>query len=947
MDPITVVALAGNVLQFIQFVGGLLANTRKLHASATSAGCMSDHFQDICNTLVTFNAQLQEPLVSAENEAYKLSKYGKPLAECAAACKRECDDLLRIMNQLRAIATTKGPRYWNSFRAALAEVWKQNEIEDLRSRIADRQRQMTLLLCAASNESIHDLNQHVKDVGRGIWGLQTDSRLDSIIDEIRLLEKRVGEHDCNHPPTTGYVRSICDGLDKLSLRTRDFEKEAQILATLNYSDRPARHEKIPDAHITTFKWSLQETGEKDARHGRLRRWLKSDDPIFWVSGKPGSGKSKFMKWIADSNETKKCLAVWAGQHELLIIGHYFTIHGTPIQRSLEGLLRSLVFGILVRKPMLIPKLIPDRWKNPWKQSRWTQSELETLLKLLGAETESLSSKICYFIDGLDEFEGDHLDICQTLKQLSHNPFIKVCVSSRPWNVFEDALGEKPGSKLYMHELTRADIRNYTESRLKEHTRWNILQEASFVPSRSLIEEVVTKSSGVFLWVTLVVRLLREGLTNDDSLSDLQRRLSSFPVDLDAFFKHILQSVDPFYNEKMAATLSLALEAREPLCLEIYFFHDFECADENYAFREPTDRMIMDLMTRDKILDSVSRRINGRCKGLLERNGDRVEFLHRTVYDFLHTGKMSKFLKDQTKNTQNISLSILKAFLMWVKGSTFSCQTMGLRDTPASQIIGFVTRMRQGLRYARLAEIQGDSSATLTAALLDNMEFSITRMLSRGQIEMTDPSFARDIFRQLVLEAGVGSYVRSKLTADPEFLTGYYADRIHSPLYLVLSPSCRLTAENRYWILHELLKGGHDPQRISSDPRSIHKSDSPWSYLVVQCVSDYNPPLTSESDIDWRWADRLLTYTENDILLTLLEHGIDPTIRVPVPVPFIRYEGDDEIRMPIWLVFLLAVARVHSCKRPEAYEKAMIAMINQTGPLQRIDLYDGLNFWDVC
>ncbi|KAI3336494.1 hypothetical protein HD806DRAFT_7672 [Xylariaceae sp. AK1471] len=832
MDPVTAVALAGNILQFIQFVGGLLDNTRKLHASATSTSCMNNHFQDICGTLITFNMQLQRTSVSSTEQGDKLSKHAKPLAECAAACRRECEDLLRIMNQLQAIAT-KGPRYWNSFRAALAEVWKQNEIEDLRSRIADRQRQMTLLLCAASNESIRILEHR-------IWSLHIDSRLDSIIDDIRSLKDRVKEQDQNKPATTDYVSSICAGVSKLSLETRVFEKEVEILASLNYSDRTARYENIPEAHIATFKWSLRETKETEAKYGKLRRWLEADDALFWVSGKPGSGKSTFMKWITDRDETKTCLAAWAGKHELLMVSHYFTIYGTPMQRSLEGLLRSLVFGILVQKPMLIPKLLVNRWKRSREQPRWTQYELEGVLRLFGTETESLPSKICCFIDGLDEFEGDHLDICQTLKQLSQSPFIKVCVSRRPWNVFEDALGDKPDSKLYIHELTRGDILNYTKSRLQEHVRWNSLQEeAGYASSQSLINEVVAKSNGVFLWVTLVVHLLREGLSNDDGLFDLQRRLFSFPSDLKAFFKHIVRTVDPFYNERMSETLSLALEAQQPLRLEIYSLHDLEYLDENYVFKEPADLMATDPAALNKFFGSVSRRLNGRCKGLLERNGYRMQFLHRTVYDFLRTAEMSEFLRDQTRNGYSPSLSLLKAYLACTKRSAFVCGKLGKRVKPISQISSFVIRLREGLQYARLAETRGESSTALTAALLDNMEHSITRMLSRGQIEMTDPSFARDIFRQSVLEAGVGGYVSSKLTVDPEFFTCHYADRFQSPLYLVLSPSCKLTTEYQHWILNELLKGGHDPQQFSSDPQAIH-NDSPLAFFFAQCVSGYTP-----------------------------------------------------------------------------------------------------------
>ncbi|KAK1727990.1 uncharacterized protein BDZ83DRAFT_717376 [Colletotrichum acutatum] len=362
-----------------------------------------------------------------------------------------------------------------------------------------------------------------------------------------------------------------------------------------------------------------------------------------------------MKHIADNKDTKECLKAWAGTRKLLVC--------TPIQRSLEGLFRSLLFGVLAKKPALIPKIIPDGWGTSPTAPR--QSEFETFLRLLGVHLDELSCKIIFFIDGLDEFEGDHIDVCETLKELSRSPSMKICVSSRPWNVFEDALGEKSDSKLYMHELTYNDILDYIANRLQAHPRWKVLlEEVNFVSSMSLIEEVAYKSNGVFLWVTLVVRLLREGLTNDDSLSDLQRRLETFPEDLQVFFRHIIKSVDPFYNEKMAGTLSLAMQARGPLRTEIFSLHDFEYGNENYAFKDIADTKLMPTNPKvlEKIYRSVSRRINGRCKGLLGRNGNRMEFLHRTVYDFLRTGEMDDFLREHTKNSHCFSLSLVKAFV---------------------------------------------------------------------------------------------------------------------------------------------------------------------------------------------------------------------------------------------------------------------------------------------
>ncbi|KAI1359446.1 hypothetical protein F5Y08DRAFT_319691 [Xylaria arbuscula] len=931
MDPITAVALAGNVLQFVQFVVNLLDGARKLHASTTGTSSVNNHFQDICSTLISYNAQLQKPLVPSTGQSGKLSKHGEPLAACTAACARDCEDLLRIMNELRAIAS-RSSRYWSSFRAALAEIRKQKEIEDLRSRIADRHRQMTLLLCATANESILALDTRIKDIGRGIWKLKTDSRLDEILEEINKLKHRVKERNENEAASADYISGICAGFSNLSLETQIFEKEARILATLNYNDRTARHEKIPDAHFTTFNWSLRETAETGEKYGRLRRWLAADDTLFWVSGKLESGKSTFMKSVADSKRTRKCLKAWAGRHDLLIVSHYFTIYGTPIQRSLEGLLRSLAFGILSLKPKLIPKLLVNRWERTGDQPRWTQSELEIVLRLLGTETENLPTKICYFIDGLDEFEGDHLDICQTLKHLCQSHFIKMCVSSRPWNVFEDSLGDSPSSKLYMHELTRGDIRYYTESRLTEHPRWKVLQEeADYTPLRSLIDDVVAKSNGVFLWVTLVVRLLREGLTNDDSLFDLQNRLSSLPTDLEDFFRHIIRTVDPFYTKKMAGSLSLALEAREPLCLEIYSFHDREYDhNENYAFENPTDLMSTDLLTISKLFATVSRRINGRCKGLLERDGDRVEFLHRTVYDFLRTDEMSEFLTSQLETSHNPSLSILKAFIAWIKRSRFSCtkaEASDMADGPMGEINGFVVRLRQALQYARLAETQGGGSKVLTAALLGNMEHSITHMLSRGQIEMTNPSFARDIFRQLVLEAGVAGYIRNKLIANPRFFMCLYANQFRSPLYSILSLSWKLAAEDQCWILNQLLKNGHSPNRLPRpSPQSQRKSGTPWKYLLAQLLSGDEP----------YWIDTLLACVESKVPLTLLNHGADPTVVLRVRTEVF------ECGMSIFEILLYASARVYLCEKPDAYEETIAAMLKSPKLLRCI----GRNrFWN--
>lgn len=166
--------------------------------------------------------------------------------------------------------------------------------------------------------------------------------------------------------------------------------------------------------------------------------------------------------------------------------------------------------------------------------------------------------------------------------------MKLCVSSRPWNAFEDTFGRDLTSKLYVHELTENDITLYVSDRLQTHPRWGGLCIEAPDTSR-LVEDVTARAVDVFLWVFLVTELLRNGLTEYDILSDLKQRLESFPIDLEGVFKHILETVEPFHHSKMAATLRVALTADRPLNILLHSFLEQEFEDVDYALHLPLER----------------------------------------------------------------------------------------------------------------------------------------------------------------------------------------------------------------------------------------------------------------------------------------------------------------------------------------------------------------------
>lgn len=225
----------------------------------------------------------------------------------------------------------------------------------------------------------------------------------------------------------------------------------------------------------------------------------------------------------------------------------------------------------------------------------------------------------------------------------------------------------------MHDLTRNDIKTYAFHRLREHPRWPSLVTSNPAGSQWLIAEIVERCDGVFLWVFLVTKLLREGMTNQDRFSDLRRRLESFPRELESFFRQILDSVEPIYHTKTASLLQIALTAKKPLHMIIYDLHDLEHDDENY-YRE---RVIEPFPQAElsQVKSRITYHLDCRTRGLLEVSSASFEvtFLHRTVKDYLASEGFSDLLEIDFPRDSGLKfspeLSILRAYAAWVKCAT--------------------------------------------------------------------------------------------------------------------------------------------------------------------------------------------------------------------------------------------------------------------------------------
>jgi hypothetical protein len=436
-----------------------------------------------------------------------------------------------------------------------------------------------------------------------------------------------------------------------------------ILEDLRFEGMSRRYTSVRKAHTGTFDWAFS---------NQLSDWLRSDDTLFWITGKPGSGKSTLMKRLVDDPQTSHLLCEWSGAQTLVVASYFYWIKGTELQRSDVGLLRCILYDYLRQCPTVMPHVFPDLWANNMAKmpSRvtvdWKREDLIQAFRRLTA-LDTKSAHLCLFIDGLDEYQGDHQDLIEIIQYLSQLK-IKICVASRPWNVFEETFGRLP--QLRMQDLNEPDIQLYVRDKLfhrQDFQRARVATDDMDI----IMSEITKKSRGVFLWVYLVVSSLIDGLRNSDPMSLLMKRLSSFPSDLKEFFRDIFESLDPIYRNRTAKMFLLTLETMNPpitntfqsgylTTLTHWYLDELE---EQPGFPLPLQVIEVDEDTILQHSAAASLRINGRCKGLLEmipgldhkqglQQGQstspywfEVTFLHRTVADFLETPNIQRMLNE--------------------------------------------------------------------------------------------------------------------------------------------------------------------------------------------------------------------------------------------------------------------------------------------------------------
>lgn len=488
-----------------------------------------------------------------------------------------------------------------------------------------------------------------------------------------------------------------------------------LLDALSYKSMHFREQEVTKAHNKTFEWVFRRPDSQDdeeAEH-RFSAWLRNNDlgPIYWITGKPGSGKSTFIRFLFDHESTMERLNAWAGDKPVFTAGFFFWTSGSREQRSQTGLLRSLLHQFLSAYPTLTPSAFPQLWKKIKSMTTkervaleldWSVADLlEAFQGVMDAAVARMN--ICLFIDGLDEFEGDHTAIIGFFKNLclgEKGHSVKICLSSRPWAVFQNAF-EYAVPHLALQDLTYEDMYRYTKDRLRANVHIRRLLKHEAAMGEELIQQAVKKSDGVFLWVRLALNEMIPRFEKETGLAGLSETLQTLPTELSELFNLFFFENQDEDQLADAAVIFGLMNARElvadfiqndsanaltvwELAFALRGAEDDEAAIAEAVKQASTSmanercQTTIDLITKrfSGLLD-VHARESGKARGLrfvdvneaMAAAERRVIYIHRTVRDwFMEEPGVKARLVKHTPTEFDPHLRLLRSYVLQMKNS---------------------------------------------------------------------------------------------------------------------------------------------------------------------------------------------------------------------------------------------------------------------------------------
>jgi hypothetical protein len=356
MEAVAAVGIAAAAAQFLDFSIKTLALCKEIRDSSSGSTKTNDELTKSIKKLTAMQKDLRQS-GSTPSSTYR------QLIRAVQDCSVVASELLQLLEDIREVAR----KSLGTMRSALKAIKERKSIEKLQARLLDCQNRYHIALTTDLRDEVLRLLER--------QGKNTNSMRDIIL---QRLDKASAESTASHSITQDKLHTLGEDLNRsagtvqkelsalrisqqsssktLQAGQRSLGKDIdghfqrlsasdthqEFLDTLYFPEMFARQESIKRRSPGTYDWvfsgevpnlddwvsrsKLPKSSVMDKElRGRISCWLRNTDKnnLFWINGKPGSGKSSLVSFIMDDLRTKECLRPRAGGRDPDIFSFFF------------------------------------------------------------------------------------------------------------------------------------------------------------------------------------------------------------------------------------------------------------------------------------------------------------------------------------------------------------------------------------------------------------------------------------------------------------------------------------------------------------------------------------------------------------------------------------------------------------------------------------------------
>lgn len=357
-------------------------------------------------------------------------------------------------------------------------------------------------------------------------------------------------------------------------------------------------------------------------------WM-STGGLLWVNGKPGAGKSTVMRFVQDDLRNREADRV---------LTHFFDARNNGLQRTRTGLLRKLVYQLVVLlSDLALAKFIERCYDRCVLEDSiianldWKADLLEKDLEYL-LDIDFREYRTYLLIDALDECSHpQHLlkIISSYLNSLCHRQprgkaRLFIAVSCRPWPEVITT---------YDYQITVDDSNSDDIAKAARFWLGTGHVDVSSHHKDFLAGVIGARAAGIMHWVRLVTsKVTEDEAADEEDESSLVQLIDSVPTELTKLYTDLLRTIRDEDADHTLLIMQLMCYASRPLTVNemctAYFLGAQNIAEQN-GRTSPIKQLSPDIMRK---------RLLRLSRGLIEVSSNdgqgTIQFIHLAVRDHM-------------------------------------------------------------------------------------------------------------------------------------------------------------------------------------------------------------------------------------------------------------------------------------------------------------------------